>query len=195
MAKPKGVVVTNRPLYSRISYLHQAGAYLAAESQKATESARGPASLETNATSAVLESTTIESKGKPVDPAVPSSRHYLSELRAVSLRTQIRLSTTMRQSICHRCNTLLVDGSTCSVEIKNKSKGGRKEWADVLVRTCKTCNSQKRFPVGAKRQKRRPLRVVNKEQPISLMSGDEDELAELGDLTEKAMMTTQALNR
>lgn len=32
--------------------------------------------------------------------------------------------------------------------MENNSKGGRKEWCDVLVVECKGCGAVKRFPVG-----------------------------------------------
>lgn len=166
MGKPKGVAVTNRPLYSRISYLYQAGAYLAAQSQKTSEPVKTGSTHDTNDShnGTSLQSTMAESTGKSADPIASSSRYLLSELRAVTLRSQIRLSPALKHSVCQRCNTILADGPTCSVTIENMSKGGKKEWADVLVRTCKNCNFQRRIPVGAKRQKRKPLRVMDKEQ-------------------------------
>ena len=93
------------------------------------------------------------------------SRHLISQLRSVSLKGQIRLSQAMKHSICKRCDALLVPGSTSSTRIENKSRGGKKAWADVLVVTCQSCSAVKRFPVGAKRQCRRHLRA-NDTKPI-----------------------------
>jgi len=139
MAKSKGI--TNKILYSRVSYLYQAAAYLA---QKASE----PANAGTKQT------------GNAFDPALSASRHLLSEVRTVAQKSTLRISPVIKHTICKRCNTLLLEGTTCDVEIENKSKGGKKEWADVLVRTCKKCNLKKRIPVGAKRQKGRQLRKL-----------------------------------
>lgn len=139
-AKFKGANISNKALYSRASYLYQAAAYLEAQSQK-------PA-----------KATTLEaSEASSTDPAptLSASRCLLSDLRNVSLKAQIRLSPAVKHTICKRCNTLLLEGSTCSVEVENKSKGGGKPWADVLVRTCKKCSLGRRIPVGAERQKRR----------------------------------------
>jgi ribonuclease P protein subunit RPR2 len=61
----------------------------------------------------------------------------------------------MKHSICKNCDTMLTDGSTCSIEVENKSKGGKKPWADVLVRKCNTCGFTRRYPMAAKRQKRK----------------------------------------
>jgi ribonuclease P protein subunit RPR2 len=71
----------------------------------------------------------------------------------------------MKHSICKNCDTMLIDGSTCTNEVENKSKGGKKRWADVLVRKCNTCGLEKRFPIGAERQKRRPHRTKEIKTP------------------------------
>ena len=87
------------------------------------------------------------------------SCHLISQLRSVSLKGQIRLSQAMKHSICKSCDALLVPGTTSSTRVENKSRGSKKPWADVLVTTCHSCSATKRFPVGAKRQRRRPHRA------------------------------------
>lgn len=91
------------------------------------------------------------------------SHRLLADFRSVSLKSQIRVSPAMKRSICKFCDTLLVEGQTCTSTVENTSKGGRKPWADVLVIKCHTCHHVKRFPVNAPRQQRRPLRTVTKE--------------------------------
>ena len=86
------------------------------------------------------------------------SRQLLAHLRAVSLRSQIKLTPAMKHTMCKRCNLLLIPGSTSTSYIENKSSGGRKPWADVLITTCTACGTSKRFPVGSKRQVRRESR-------------------------------------
>ena len=88
----------------------------------------------------------------------PMARHLLSHLRGVSLKSQIRLSPAIKHSMCKRCDTLLVPGSTSSSRIENLSKGGKKAWADVMVIRCGVCYAEKRFPVGAQRQQKRKRR-------------------------------------
>ena len=83
---------------------------------------------------------------------------FLSELRAISLKSQIRLDPELKHSICKRCHGLLIAGSTSTSEIENLSRGGKKSWADVLVVTCNVCGTKKRFPQGARRQPRRNQR-------------------------------------
>lgn len=92
-------------------------------------------------------------------PLLGIQRRLVSHLRAVSLKSQIRLSHEVKRSFCKRCNTILVPDSTSHSFTENKSRGGRKPWADVLVIECKACGMQKRFAVGAKRQSRKYQRA------------------------------------
>lgn len=101
--------------------------------------------------------TTVEKSREDAPlPRCPGLATYLaSNVRAVALKSQIRLHTDMKHSICKVCDSPLVEGSTSSKSIENLSKGGRKPWADVLCVRCRVCGHKKRFPVGAKRQKRK----------------------------------------
>lgn len=47
---------------------------------------------------------------------------------------------------------------TGNIYVENKSRGGRKPWADVIVVECFTCGRSRRFPVNAPRQLRKHLR-------------------------------------
>ena len=76
----------------------------------------------------------------------PQSRHLLTSMRSVSQKSQIRLSRSIKRSVCRRCDALLAQNST--VQIENASRGGRKPWADVLVVRCEQCGFLKRYPVG-----------------------------------------------
>lgn len=91
-----------------------------------------------------------------------SSRKLVSELRSVSLKTQIRLSPQIKHSICKSCSTILIDGLTCSNLIENKSKGSKKPWADILIKRCHVCDSVKRFPISTQKQERREARKRKK---------------------------------
>ncbi|PYH45346.1 ribonuclease P Rpr2/Rpp21/SNM1 subunit [Aspergillus saccharolyticus JOP 1030-1] len=82
------------------------------------------------------------------------SRNYVSQMRGVSLKTQLRLPVDMKRSFCKRCDTLLIPGSTCTKELRNPSRGRRKPWADLLVIRCSTCGTEKRFPQTDKRGKK-----------------------------------------
>ncbi|KAI1479752.1 Rpr2-domain-containing protein [Daldinia eschscholtzii] len=147
MGKPKGPgSVPNRPVYSRISYLYQAATYLASQPTGNTDD-------------------TVATQDKealcPSQSEHGLSRRFITDLRSASLKSQIRLSPAIKHTICKSCDSLLIEGETSSSSIENKSKGGKKPWADVLVISCHACGGVKRFPVHAPRQKRRTSRAAD----------------------------------
>jgi len=167
MAKPKSskgpISVPNKSLHCRLSYLYQAASYL------------GSAQVPTSPPPQTLKDEKIANSSKPDEekdkrsrhttafsqtPLRPASRRLISDIRSVSLKAQLRMSPAMKSSMCKNCDTLLIDGATCSNEVENKSKQGKKPWADVLVRKCNTCGMEKRFPLSETRQKRRPRRQL-----------------------------------
>lgn len=160
MAKVQKGSVPNKSLHSRVSYLYQAASYLAAQQQEQHSTTVTPSTAENAHTSNQESGMTPEMSYQPL------SRRLVSDLRSVSLKVQIRMSPAMKLSICKNCDTLLVDGSTCTTQVENKSKGGKKPWADVLVKKCNTCEKEKRFPLGAERQKRRPQRSSESQAQI-----------------------------
>jgi ribonuclease P protein subunit RPR2 len=169
------VGATNKHLYSRISYLYQAASYLSTQHihQKAAQSPDAHPSTnltqgdcpnsaftpEAGSTKQGEASTsgppTIsqDSKHNKPDPPptlnLPLSRHLLSNLRTISHKGQIRLSPSIKRSICKKCASLLIPGSSSTHRVDNRSRGGKKPWADVLVIRCNACGTEKRFPVGA----------------------------------------------
>ncbi|OIW31008.1 Rpr2-domain-containing protein [Coniochaeta ligniaria NRRL 30616] len=144
MAKGKPVAtVQNRPMYSRISFLQQAATYLTQASEKSHDEMRS-------------------GQAKPISTG--AARRLVTDLRSVSLKTRIRLSPAVKQTMCKYCDALLIEGETCTTVIENKSKGGKKPWADILVRKCHACGNAKRHPLNSARQKRKSLRAVGTEQ-------------------------------
>ncbi|RAK96917.1 ribonuclease P Rpr2/Rpp21/SNM1 subunit [Aspergillus ibericus CBS 121593] len=100
------------------------------------------------------------------------SRVYMSQMRGVSLKTQLRLPVDVKRSFCKRCDTRLIPGVTCMEEIRNASRGRKKPWADVLVVRCSTCGTEKRFPQTEKRSKklserRKEIPPQPKEEPTA----------------------------
>ncbi|KAI1803922.1 Rpr2-domain-containing protein [Daldinia bambusicola] len=147
MGKPKGSgSVPNRPVYSRISYLYQAATYLASQSKNITDN--------TDAT---------QDKQAPGSSQAEQglSRRFITDLRSTSLKSQIRLSPSMKHTICKFCDSLFIEGETSSSSVENKSKGGKKPWAETLVISCHICGGVKRFPIQAPRQKRQTWRAAN----------------------------------
>lgn len=163
-------------LQARISYLHRAATYLSTwhalnpvmpgqahleeEGEDLTMDSKPSAgNLEPlNIGDTANQTRIIESLQHPPSssskdtPLLGIQRLLVSHLRAVSLKGQIRLSREVKRSLCKKCNTLLVPDTTSNSFTENKSRGGEKPWANVLVIECKFCGMQKRFPVGAKRQ-------------------------------------------
>lgn len=90
--------------------------------------------------------------------------HLTTHLRQTALKSQIRLHANIKQSICKRCSTVLIEGQTSTKRIENLSRGGKKPHADVLVLECGVCGAAKRFPVGAKRQKRKSERKQEEQE-------------------------------
>ncbi|KAG6165366.1 hypothetical protein E4U50_002341 [Claviceps purpurea] len=170
MAKPKGQPgVQNRVIYSRASYLYQAATYLsncadslenAASSTPSKPSKPELGGVEQQQKQQQQQQQQQQQYSKQKKAVERMSRLAISEMKAVSLKAQIRQSPALKRTVCKFCDTLLVEGRSCSSTIENLSKQGRKPWADVLVITCKTCGNVKRFPVDAPRQKRKSLRLA-----------------------------------
>jgi ribonuclease P protein subunit RPR2 len=159
MAKTKGPKsVTNKHTYSRISYLYQAATHLALSTSHGKPTGHEGETKD-------REEHAMESSQKSAS-SHKIARSFLRDLRAVSLKAQISLGTTIKQSVCKGCDGLLVDGQTCSAVVENESKGARKPWADMLVLTCLVCGYKKRVPVNAPRQKRRALRTKKQAEDV-----------------------------
>lgn len=169
MAKKKPGTVPNRHVYTRISFLYQASAYLARTGKQGSyTTSHGPvadASVDTEA-SVVENANRTQDRTSPTqdDKAITASqnmsRRLLTDIRAIAQKSVIRVSPDLKRSMCKYCDALLVEGQTSSTAIENKSKGGKKPWADVLVVKCHACGGEKRFPVSPLEHKRRHLRNV-----------------------------------
>jgi len=147
--------VPNKAMHCRVSYLYQAATYLATLQQPHSKE---PSTENSNAQIDHFSKAEMQGSSDPENTFHPVSRRLTSDLRAVSLKAQLRMSPAMKHVICKNCDTLLLDGSTCKSEVENKSKGGKKPWADMLVRRCNTCGLARRYPVVVQRQKRWPQR-------------------------------------
>lgn len=186
MAKAKGgkkeAKNTQSHIRARLDYLHQAAAYLQAKSteQKShntaqaaheapnDQSVHGQACSDATGKEQVPKQRALRvSQKKAEKPLGNLSRMCVSHLRDVAMKTQIRLPVTLKRSLCKRCATLFTPGVTCSHEIRNESRGGKKPWADVLVVRCLSCGTEKRFPQTEKRAKKLFQRRKEKEAALS----------------------------
>ena len=183
MAKGKGKNV-NSHLRARLDYLHKAAAYLhsttiaskQAQIQQSdnekreveTISARTvPQILSPSAAAIAVEkaSDSVNQRQEQNFDRLPNlSRAYISQLRGISLKTQLRLPREVKRSFCKRCDTLLVPGVSCIQDIRNASRDGKKPWADVRVVRCTTCGTEKRYPQVEKRSKKLAERKKEKDQ-------------------------------
>ncbi|KAH7037438.1 RNAse P Rpr2/Rpp21/SNM1 subunit domain-containing protein [Microdochium trichocladiopsis] len=149
MAKAKTAAnVPNRHIYTRMSFLYQAAAYLSSQPQDAKGAAQ-----EVAATAQKQDMDTQDGRTR-----VALSRRLMTDMRSTSKKAQISLTPALKHTICKYCDTLLMEGQNSTTSVENLSKGGRKPWADMIVVKCHTCGGVKRFPVNAPRQKRRPRR-------------------------------------
>lgn len=196
--KKKGV--PNKHLHARIAYLHQAANYLTAQSLTTRQSGVQPTpgedtqSNEQHAPQShaaihppgtlATDSSTSQANKQP-SPGQPSTATFnpppsglplqlTTHMSIIAQKAQIRLSKDLKHSICKICNSPLLEGQTCTRTTENLSKGGRKPWADVLVVKCLACGACKRFPVGARKQKRKALRASSAQQGDAAMGGNAD---------------------
>jgi RNase P subunit RPR2 len=131
----------NNPQFARLSHLYQAAALLGIPND--TKSTKD-----------------IDTQGL--------SRFYLHNFRSVARKQVLRVDSPIKRTICKRCESLLVPGVTSEHRIENKSKDGKKKWADVLVVECKACGTVKRFPVGQDEHRaKRKLLKKPKEEPVA----------------------------
>jgi ribonuclease P protein subunit RPR2 len=171
MAKSKSAPgVQNKNIYTRASYLYQAANYLATKSQE--QPSQEPQYQSKPASAAAARSENERKAAQNI------SRQLVTDMRAVSLKVLIRQSPELKRTICRYCDTMLVEGASCSSSIENPSRWGKKPWADVLVVRCGTCGNVKRFPVSAPRQKRRMLRDAEAKSKEKECGGEKAENGE-----------------
>ncbi|KAK4187305.1 RNAse P Rpr2/Rpp21/SNM1 subunit domain-containing protein [Podospora australis] len=138
MAKGKaGGGVQNK----RVAFLQQAAVLLSSAAHTATDEKAGAANV-------------------PDAPLRGAGTRLATDLRAVSLKARIRLDPAVKRSICKFCDSILIDGQSCTTTKENKSKGGKKPWADILARKCHTCGKVRRYPICAPRPRRKTERPV-----------------------------------
>lgn len=184
MGKNKDGQVPNKHLYSRLSYLWQAANYMSQitnASQNETKSIQSQvqhsAAMKDQDVQEImaLKGSICPQKAASTDSSLSKeashstdcrpeidlgqSRRLVSHIRAISCKSVLRLSPGMKHFFCSHCESPLIPGSTSSSMVENKSRGGRKPWADVLVITCKLCGTSRRIPLGAKRQPKRKERL------------------------------------
>jgi ribonuclease P protein subunit RPR2 len=200
MPKEKSAV-PNRQTHTRISFLYQAANYFASldtapssdtpneaiksyqegfmfpEAHPTHGKSTDVASPSQKPSEIVSESAKADSATDEVQHQSPVSAHLASQILSISRKGQVKISQSMKRSICKRCNVILHEGKTSAVSLENRSRGGRKPWADILLVTCLACGMEKRYPLGnQKTSQRRKIPSKQAAQEPS-MSVDEEKAA------------------
>lgn len=161
---PKGEA--NKSLRSRVNFLQLAGAYLHDGNYTSNGGVEGSQLVHANSHEGKAEGVS-----KPNAEGTAMQRYLTSHMRTASQRSQVRLSQEVKHTFCKRCDLRLEALSTCNEYIENRSSQGRKPWADVKVIACKACGTQKRFPVGARRQTKKKHRARAEDSGLSKVAG------------------------
>lgn len=81
------------------------------------------------------------------DPATEAlGRMYTRAMKDTAKKSVLRLSPTVKRSVCKKCNRVLINGYTVKTRITNSSRMAN-DTSDVLELVC-VCGEVKRFPVG-----------------------------------------------
>ena len=170
MAKVKKDSQGPSHIRARIDYLRRAAIYLQSPSASGEQVSECVGDQSTTGTLPEIKSSTEtagnNARSLPRDIVTKGrlSQVYISHMRGVSLKAQVRLPIEVKRSFCKRCNTHLIPGVNCTQEMRNDSRGRKKPWADVWVVRCVACGTEKRFPQTEKRSKKLSERKKEKEQ-------------------------------
>lgn len=138
-SKNGNTTIPHKHIHSRLSYLHQAATYLATSNTRSSTDRVNTDGISGDEDFQILNNDT---------PSVEVNR-LLGQIRGVSQKSQLRLSATVKHTICKRCDSLLIAGRTSGEAILNPSKNGKKPWADLFEIRCLNCGTVKRFAVGS----------------------------------------------
>ncbi|VEL43212.1 unnamed protein product [Protopolystoma xenopodis] len=61
--------------------------------------------------------------------AIRLSRNYVTSLLKLAKKSRLRISPTIKKSICPRCNLVLIGGNTCSMVIRKR----------LIIKSCHHC--------------------------------------------------------
>ncbi|KAE8150047.1 Rpr2-domain-containing protein [Aspergillus avenaceus] len=181
MAKVKGkrgaAGGANSHIRARLDYLYNAANYLQSSATANQASSNSPDKMDVepdakpasarvvpqfpSCENVPVEQSTGTSAKSDADSLPHLPRVFISQMRGVSLKAQLRLPIETKRSYCKRCDTLLVPGLSCVQEIRNDSRGRKKPWADVRVIRCTTCGTEKRFPQTERRSQKLSERRKN----------------------------------
>ncbi|KAI0773904.1 RNAse P Rpr2/Rpp21/SNM1 subunit domain-containing protein [Fomes fomentarius] len=126
--------VANRDIIQRINFLYQASTYLNTIAQW-TPLNHGQ----------VYHKDRGKTRNSIRNPQNTSelSRSYVSTMRIVGQKAMVRMDPSIKRTLCKKCDTILVPGSTSSVRIKTRRGHGQ-----IVTYTCHTCGTVRRIPAA-----------------------------------------------
>ncbi|ODV61349.1 ribonuclease P protein subunit RPR2 [Ascoidea rubescens DSM 1968] len=75
------------------------------------------------------------------------SRSYVHNMNWVVKKALIKLSPTIKRTVCKKCNRRLISGKNCSVEVTNTSNL-KTPVNDILTVSCICQKFKKNYPIG-----------------------------------------------
>ncbi|KAI0633229.1 RNAse P Rpr2/Rpp21/SNM1 subunit domain-containing protein [Trametes polyzona] len=139
----------NRDIIQRINFLYQASTYLNSVSQaSAAPSSSGHAPFQKSQTSKAKRKQNIRHPRN----AAELSRSYIGTLRTVGQKTMVRMDPTLKRTLCQKCDTVLLPGTTSSVRVNAMRSHGK-----AVVYTCLTCKAIRRIPAPPAQDPGTPL--------------------------------------
>ncbi|KAF5383494.1 hypothetical protein D9757_006096 [Collybiopsis confluens] len=141
---PNPSSVSNRDVIQRLNFLYQASVYL---NTVHCSTSQLPPSSSSSLSSAPDDPTTNQKKkGKEKKKTVglgDLSRSYIGTMKSVGTKTTVQLDPSVKRTLCKRCNTVLIPGSTASVRTKKSPSHGH-----FMVYTCGVCKHSVRIPAA-----------------------------------------------
>ncbi|EMR11477.1 hypothetical protein PNEG_00492 [Pneumocystis murina B123] len=116
-------IVPQQELYARISFLYQAANVYTSHS--------------------ILNQNTYVDKD--IQSKLALSRFYINTAKKIARKAVLKINSSIKRTLCRRCDTILLPAITSSIRIENLSKNNKEE-ADTMIITCNFCNTQKRYP-------------------------------------------------
>ncbi|PPQ79069.1 hypothetical protein CVT24_012730 [Panaeolus cyanescens] len=162
---PNVNAIPNRDIVQRLNFLYQASVYL---------QSIPVISGENTAEKGSADHTLVDQEHKAMSNKKRRKREHkntsdlartcIQTMKAVSQKATVKIDPSVKRSICSKCNTTLVLGSSANVRVK-KSSAHR----HVLVYTCLSCKTQRRLPAP-------PLPDASPSDKSSLDASENDKL-------------------
>ncbi|KAF8520343.1 RNAse P Rpr2/Rpp21/SNM1 subunit domain-containing protein [Hysterangium stoloniferum] len=129
---PSGV--PNREIFQRLNFLYQASAYLHGIHVSTT-------AMGQQVDGAINASRKDQGKRKRVATLGDLGSSYIHCMRVIGRKSVVRMDPNVKRTLCTRCDTVLLPGTTASVRLKGSSRVGKK-----MVYTCLSCNTSRAIP-------------------------------------------------